>query len=65
MFQNYRTYWFVKKSFEDAIQEALNRTHETIRGITGVDVLGQTAVVENGKIKEFRVNLKVAFKIEE
>lgn len=54
-----------KKSFEDAITEAINRTAKSVRGITGVDVIGQTAVVENNKVVEFRVNIKVAFKIED
>ena len=52
-----------KKSFEDATQDAVNTAAKTLRGITGVDVLGQTAVVENNKIVEYRVNVKVAFKI--
>ncbi|MCX6746142.1 MAG: dodecin family protein [Candidatus Parcubacteria bacterium] len=54
-----------KKSFEDAIQECITRTSKNVRGITGVDVLGQTAVVENNKVTEFRVNIKVAFKVED
>ncbi len=52
------------KSFEDAVQDAVNTAAKTVRNITGVDVLGQTAVIEKNKIAEFRVNVKVAFKIE-
>lgn len=52
------------KSFEDAIADGVKRAGKTIRGITGVDVVGQTAVVENDKIVEYRVNMKVAFKVE-
>ena len=54
-----------KKSFEDAIQECVRRSSKTVRGITGVDVIGQTAVVENNKVVEFRVNIKVAFKVDD
>lgn len=52
------------KSFEDAISQAIKRSSKTIRNITGVDVVGQTAVVENGKVTEFRVNMKIAFAVE-
>ena len=52
------------KSFEDAIADGVKRASKTIRGITGVDVIGQTAVVANAKIVEYRVNMKVAFKVE-
>ncbi len=51
------------KSFEDATQDAVNTAAKTLRDITGVDILGQTAVVENNKIVEYRVNVKVAFKL--
>jgi len=53
------------ESFEDAISSVIKRASKTIRGITGVDVIGQTAVVENGKVTEFRVNMKIAFKVED
>jgi hypothetical protein len=52
------------KNFEDAVQDAVNTASATLRGITGVDVLGQTAVVDKNKIVEYRVNVKIAFKIE-
>ena len=54
-----------KKGFEDAIQDGITRTAKSVRGITGVDVIGQTAVVENNKVVEYRVNMKVAFKVED
>lgn len=52
------------KNFEDAVQDAVNTASKTLRGISGVDVLGQTALVENNQIVEYRVNVKVAFKVE-
>ncbi len=54
-----------KKSFEDAVTEAVSRSAKTIKNITGVDVVGQTAKVENGKVTEFHVNLKIAFVVED
>jgi len=53
-----------KKSFEGAVQDAVNTASDSLRDVTGVDILGQTAVVENNKISEYRVNVKVAFKLE-
>ncbi|MCX6745105.1 MAG: dodecin family protein [Candidatus Parcubacteria bacterium] len=53
-----------EKNFEDAIADGVRRAGKTIRGITGVDVIGQTAVVKDNKIVEYHVNMKVAFKVE-
>lgn len=52
-------------SFEDAINSAISRTAKTIKNITGLDVLGQTAEVKDGKITEYRANLKIAFVVED
>lgn len=53
-----------KKSFDDAFVEGVERATKTLRNVTGVDVVGQTATVANGKVVEYKVNLKVAFVIE-
>lgn len=52
------------KSFDDAVKEAFDRAKKTIRNITGIKVTGQNIKVENNRIKEYRVNLKVAFEVE-
>jgi dodecin len=52
------------KSFEDAVQDAVKTAAKTLRGISGVDIIGQTAVVKDNKVVEYRVNVKLAFKIE-
>jgi dodecin len=54
-----------KQSWEDAASNAIKDAHQTISGITGLEVLGQTARVENGAIAEYRANLKVAFLVKE
>lgn len=51
--------------YEDAISTAVERASKTIKNITGVDVLGQSAKVVGGKVTEFRANLKIAFVVEE
>ena len=53
-----------RKSWSDAAQQAVERASETIRHITGLDVLHSTAVVRDKKIVEYHVNVKVAFVVE-
>lgn len=50
-----------KKNWEDAANNAIQEATETLQGITGLEVVSQTAKVENGKIIEFRTTVKVAF----
>ncbi len=49
------------RNWEDAANNAVKEAQETIKGITGLEVVGQTAKVENGAIAEYRTNVKVAF----
>ncbi len=53
-------------SFSEAVRNAVKRASETIRGITGVDVVQSSASVdpESGDITNYKVNVKVAFKVE-
>jgi flavin-binding protein dodecin len=53
-----------EKSWEDAVKKTLERMSKTIRNIKGVDVLGHKAIVEDGKIKEYRVVMKISFVVE-
>lgn len=48
-------------SFEDAIQKGIARAGETLENITGVWIQQQTCEVKNGKVTEWRVNMKVTF----
>lgn len=52
------------KSFSDAVRNAVKTASETVRGITGVDVVQSSATVDNGEITNYKVNVKIAFKIE-
>jgi hypothetical protein len=49
------------KSFDDAIRAGVARANETLSNIEGAWVQDQKVVVVKGKIKEYRVNLKVTF----
>jgi dodecin len=52
------------KGWDDAAQQAVAEASKSLRGIKSVNISNQSAVVENGKIIEFRVNCKMAFEIE-
>lgn len=52
------------KSWEDSVESAINKAGESLKNIHAVDVLSFKAKVENGKISEYRTNVKIAFVIE-
>jgi flavin-binding protein dodecin len=49
------------KSFEDAIQKGIARASETLRDISGAWIQEMKVDVANGKITDYRVNMKVTF----
>lgn len=51
------------KSFEDAVKSGLEQVAETIHGITGIEILRQTAQVEENQITQYHVNMKIAYGI--
>jgi len=53
-----------KESWEDAAKNALKGAKETLHGISGIEVVKQTATVEEGEIKEYRATVKLAFKVD-
>ncbi len=50
--------------FQDAIEHALSRAAQTLRGITGLEVISQKAKVEDGKITEYRATIEITFILE-
>jgi len=50
-----------KKSFEDAVNNGIERANDTLKNVSGAWVESQKVVVENGKISEYRVAMKVTF----
>lgn len=50
-----------KKSFDDAIQEGIKRACKTLDNVTGAWIQDQKIAIENDKIVEYRVNMKVTF----
>lgn len=53
-----------RKSFEDAVKNALADARETTRGISGAHVSNMSVKCRDGEILEYKVDLKVAFGIE-
>ena len=53
-----------KVSFEDAVQNALADASQSLRHISGADVIRTSVKCEEGRVIEYRVDLKVAFGIE-
>jgi len=51
-------------SWSDAARRAVATASKTVRNIRTVDVVRSTAVVENGEIVEYRVELKIGFEYE-
>jgi dodecin len=49
-----------KKSFE-AIEKGINRAAKTLKNVEGAWVKEQKVIVKNGKISEYRVDLKITF----
>lgn len=51
------------KSWEDATRKAVAEASKTVKHITSVYVQDQSAVVSNGEVTEFRVNVKITFSV--
>ena len=49
------------QSFEHAVREGVERAKQTLENIKEAWVASQKVVVENGRIVEYRVTLKVTF----
>ena len=47
--------------FDDAVKTGVERAAKTLDGIRGAWVKDQQVVVENGKVTEYRVALKITF----
>ena len=50
-----------KKGWEDAARNAVEEAGKTVKNIKHFYVESQTAVVEKGEIKEYRINGKISF----
>lgn len=53
------------KSFEDAVQQGLNRSAKTLRNIKGAWIKEQHVSCTDGRITEYRVNMMVTFVLDD
>jgi dodecin len=53
------------KSFDDAVKTGIERANKTLEQVKGAWIQDQKIVVEDGKIVEYRVNMKVTFVLKE
>ena len=51
------------KSWEDATIIAVKTAGETLKGIRSVYIQHMSALVENNKVSEYRVNAKISFEV--
>ncbi len=49
------------ESWEDAADQAVAKASESVKGITGIEVVAQTARVRDGKISQYHATIKLAF----
>jgi flavin-binding protein dodecin len=54
------------KSFDDAIKTGVVRANKTLKNVRGAWIENQEVIIdENGKITEYRVQMKVTFILED
>ena len=49
------------RSWEAAVDQAVAKASESVKGITGVEVVAQTARVSEGKVVQYNATVKLAF----
>ncbi len=54
-----------KKSFDEAVTKGIERADKTLKNIKGAWIENQTVKVKDGKIVEYRVNMRVTFVLED
>ena len=52
------------KSWEDAAQNAVDEASKSVHGIQSVYIKEFQAIVEDNRITNYRVNVKVSFKVD-
>lgn len=51
------------ESWEDATKKAVAEASKSVKNIRSVYVNEQSATVNDGKLKEYRVNVKITFEV--
>ena len=53
-----------KNSWQEAVENAVKDASKTVRNISGIEVLNNTANVQGGKIVEYKADVAIAFKVD-
>lgn len=53
------------KSFDDAVESGISRATKTLNNVAGAWVESHKVTVENGRVSEWRVTMKVTFILED
>jgi flavin-binding protein dodecin len=53
------------KGFDEAVTKGIKRANKTLKNIKGAWIENQTVKVEDGKVVEYRVNMRVTFVLED
>ena len=53
------------KSFEDAVTNGIERANKTLKNVRGAWIAHQKVKVQNGKVVEYRVTMRVTFVLED
>ena len=53
------------ESYSEATKNAIARASETLRGLGWFEVTELRGLIQNGKISEYQVTVKVGFRLEE
>jgi flavin-binding protein dodecin len=51
-------------SMEDAIQNAITRANQTLKNLDWFEVVEARGLIQEGKVNQFQVKLKVGFRIQ-
>ncbi len=49
------------KGFDDAVEQGVKRANKSLKNVKSVWIKEQKAIVDDGKIAEYRVTMKVSF----
>jgi flavin-binding protein dodecin len=52
-----------KGSFEAAARQVVERSNQTLRGVTGIEILAKDVSVVEGRISEYRVRVRLSFEV--
>lgn len=53
------------KGFKDAIEQGIERANKTLKNVEGAWIKDQSIILDKGKIKEYRVVMKITFVLDD